>query len=140
MLMKKNIYLALVGGLLFLLLGCGREQEVEPKSENPLADKTFDQLTEEDWENIHLSKREFNLLLAGLVEQYNEMEIPLDSVEMFGNEITIIIGNSDGNNNANKEFASLLDGIIRRFYQHSEYNDGNEPTIIIKDQAGITIE
>ncbi len=138
--MSRKLAFLITLGVLLLFLGCGREQESKSQSESVLEKKTFEQLTEEDWEEIRLSKREFNLLLAGLVEQYGEMEIPLESAGMFGHKIQITLGNSDGRTNANKQFARSLEETVRRFYEHSEYANEQQPTITVQDQSGTLIE
>ena len=146
--------------LMIILLGaCGTDGKTASKVEEPkpgerqsskeneegtgleaFEDKNFEFLTAEDWENINLSKKQFDLFLKDLSEGDENGEMVFNKAEMVNDStIEIIFNNSDGDALVNTFTAPILDASIRELYKHSAYFKNEEPTIIYSDLTGFEI-
>lgn len=113
---------------------------------------TEDEFEDIDWDNIHLTKAQFDDFLNEMrqnqmeIDEEGEMdvEIKILGIEFNGDVIEYTITSTDETDFAN-EFARamyilMLDGFTRQFYLNSDYSNGEQhPTIIFYDEAGSVI-
>lgn len=137
--------------LLFILSACGGEEATKVKeekkasaaettSEADLEEMDLENMTEEDWDKINLSKKEFKKMLDAMAEADEDGEIAISSAKLTNDEtIEVELNNSDGDTLENAMTAAIMDSIIREFYKHSVYYDDKEPTIVFNDLTGYTI-
>ncbi|MEW9502631.1 hypothetical protein [Jeotgalibacillus marinus] len=159
----KKITSLLVLALLLVLSACGADESKEADDQNDqgtsetnqssnneddneseedldLDELDMDNLTEEDWENLHLSKKQFDQLLDYFTEPDGEDgEVVFNTVEMTNDkEIVMTVNNSDGESLENS-ITVLMGEIVRQFYNRSDYYKNEEPTIKIVDLSGFVI-
>ncbi|MEC0305027.1 DUF4352 domain-containing protein [Terribacillus saccharophilus] len=137
--------------LLFILSACGGEEATKVKEEKKasaaettsvadLEEMDLENMTEEDWDKINLSKKEFKKMLDAMAEADEDGEIAISSAKLTNDEtIEVELNNSDGDTLENAMTAAIMDSIIREFYKHSVYCDDKEPTIVFNDLTGYTI-
>jgi len=137
--------------LLFILSACGGEEATKVKEEKKasaaettsvadLEEMDLENMTEEDWDKINLSKKEFKKMLDAMAEADEDGEIAISSAKLTNDEtIEVELNNSDGDTLENAMTAAIMDSIIREFYKHSVYYDDKEPTIVFNDLTGYTI-
>lgn len=148
--MKKLLFGSMLV-LLFILSACGGEEATKVKeekkasaaettSEADLEEMDLENMTEEDWDKINLSKKEFKKMLDAMAEADEDGEIAISSAKLTNDEtIEVELNNSDGDTLENAMTAAIMDSIIREFYKHSVYYDDKEPTIVFNDLTGYTI-
>lgn len=157
--MKKIFLSSLVTAFIIMLSACGSPEETAKKVESPkeevateketkdsskgleaLEGKSFEELTEEDWNKIRLSKKKFKEFLSEMEKPNENGEIAINKAELVGdNRIEITLNNSDGDTFENALTAPIMDVIIRQLYNHSDYYKETEPTILFKDLSGFKI-
>lgn len=167
--MKEITMFTMVSSL--LLLGCGVEEgvdegeepttaeveEVEEEEdwEDAVGDIDFDEeeLEEIPWEEIHLTKGQFDDFLDELSkdtfeleDEEEEMDFELDvkDIEFDGQTIEFTLTAIDEEDMmaeiSQAMFIFILDGYSRQFYQSSDYSDGEtHPMIIFYDENGTVI-
>lgn len=145
-----------IGGILTACGGDGdsAKKVEDPKEETPaveekeegtgfesLEGKNFDEITEEDWAKLDLSKKQFDEFLTTMTEPDEETgEITINKAEMTDDKtIELTFNNSDGDTLENQMTAPFMDAIIREVYKHSAYFKDKEPTIVIKDLSGFKV-
>ncbi|WP_051748269.1 DUF4352 domain-containing protein [Terribacillus saccharophilus] len=148
--MKKLLFGSILV-LLFILSACGGEEATKVKEEKKasaaettsvadLEEMDLENMTEEDWDKINLSKKEFKKMLDAMAEADEDGEIAISSAKLTNDEtIEVELNNSDGDTLENAMTAAIMDSIIREFYKHSVYYDDKEPTIVFNDLTGYTI-
>lgn len=148
--MKKLLFGSMLV-LLFILSACGGEEATKVKEEKKasaaettsvadLEEMDLENMTEEDWDKINLSKKEFKKMLDAMAEADEDGEIAISSAKLTNDEtIEVELNNSDGDTLENAMTAAIMDSIIREFYKHSVYYDDKEPTIVFNDLTGYTI-
>ncbi|MGG1592527.1 DUF4352 domain-containing protein [Terribacillus saccharophilus] len=148
--MKKLLFGSMLV-LLFILSACGGEEATKVKEEkkasaaettsvSDLEEMDLENMTEEDWDKINLSKKEFKKMLDAMAEADEDGEIAISSAKLTNDEtIEVELNNSDGDTLENAMTAAIMDSIIREFYKHSVYYDDKEPTIVFNDLTGYTI-
>lgn len=148
--MKKLLFGSMLV-LLFILSACGGEEATKVKEEKKasaaettsvadLEEVDLENMTEEDWDKINLSKKEFKKMLDAMAEADEDGEIAISSAKLTNDEtIEVELNNSDGDTLENAMTAAIMDSIIREFYKHSVYYDDKEPTIVFNDLTGYTI-
>ncbi|MEC0281643.1 DUF4352 domain-containing protein [Terribacillus saccharophilus] len=148
--MKKLLFGSILV-LLFILSACGGEEATKVKEEKKasaaettsvadLEEMDLENMTEEDWDKINLSKKEFKKMLGAMAEADEDGEIAISSAKLTNDEtIEVELNNSDGDTLENAMTAAIMDSIIREFYKHSVYYDDKEPTIVFNDLTGYTI-
>ena len=178
--MKKLKRIVLASSI-FLLFGCSSEVEKDKNTNTQDADKveeidkleteeteeieetgweeaigdislTEDEFEDIDWDNIHLTKAQFDDFLNEMrknqmeVDEEGEMavEIKILGIEFNGDVIEYTITSTNETDFTN-EFARamyvlMLDGFTRQFYLNSDYSNGEQhPTIIFYDEEGSVI-
>ncbi|MFL2100053.1 hypothetical protein [Mycobacteroides abscessus] len=122
--------------------------ELDPAVSEELSKMGTDE--EIDWEKINFNKRQYKEYIESLDEQETdssetgESTLTVVSSSMVDdNTIEIVINNTDASEMSeltNGFFAIMMDTFSRQLYLNSDYSDGtNQPTIIIKDNAGTVI-
>lgn len=117
--------------------------DIEGSGDN-LDDMDFDlSLSDQDkidWDNIHLSKREFKKLLKNVEEESSgsEEDLLIEGIDFKKDTIHIKITNPEEDESiakfSNSLFAVILDSFIRQLYLQSDYSNGEkQPIIIIED-------
>ncbi|MGQ9009933.1 hypothetical protein ACTXHP_17375 [Bacillus stercoris] len=141
--MKKFLTAVCALGLLLSAAGCGNsssansaktEKASEDESKNlDLLKKDFNSITKEDWEKIHISKKDLNGAFEKMTETNSNGEKVIKNVEVKNNTVVITFNNSDGKSMENGLLAIVFDQFLRALYKHSSYYDGSEPTIRFVD-------
>nr|WP_087992566.1 hypothetical protein [Bacillus subtilis] len=141
--MKKFLTAACALGLLFSAAGCGNdstatsaktEKTAEDESKNlDLLKKDFNSITKEDWDKIHISKKDLNGAFEKMTEANSDGEKVIKKVEIKNNTVVVTFNNSDGKSMENGLLAIVFDQFLRALYKHSSYYDSSEPTIRFVD-------
>ncbi|MFB0637134.1 hypothetical protein ACEPP6_17975 [Bacillus rugosus] len=141
--MKKFLTATCALGLLFSAAGCGNdstatsaktEKTAEDESKNlDLLKKDFNSITKEDWDKIHISKKDLNGAFEKMTEANSDGEKVVKKVEIKNNTVVVTFNNSDGKSMENGLLAIVFDQFLRALYKHSSYYDSSEPTIRFVD-------
>ncbi|PAD34324.1 DUF4352 domain-containing protein [Terribacillus saccharophilus] len=148
--MKKLLFGSMLV-LLFILSACGGEEATKVKEEkkasaaettsvSELEEMDWENMTEEDWDKVNLSKKDFKKLLDAMSEPDEDGEIAISSAKLSNDDtIEVEFNNSDGDTLENGMTAAIMDAFFRQFYKHSVYYNEKEPTIVFTDLTGFTI-
>ncbi|GAA3407805.1 hypothetical protein ACFFNY_11415 [Paenibacillus hodogayensis] len=111
------------------------------KNADTLKDKKLGELTAADWDKLHLSKKDFDKLLAGL-DRTAEPESPFQKISMpNGSTLEITLAPNDVGEFGNALLVGIFDPILRNLYMHSSYYTGNkQPLIRFLDSSGSVIK
>ena len=144
-----------------LLTACGGNDEAKDKSKEGATQEqkkgeptkvrgdftTTEELAQMDfdsknftWNDIYLSEQTFSELLFNLTEPDDQGEVVLERAELVEwDTVELVINNYEGDSLKNSLQAVYLDSIVRQFYKHSEFYDGEEPHIRVLDLDGLVI-
>ena len=120
---------------------------VEAVDLSVVMDEDFEEI---DWDEVQLTRDEFDSILFEMQEDLNsdyeeddEMAIVIDSIDFSGDTIHMYLTNHDESDFADFTsgfFAVFLDSLYRQLYLHSDYSDGTtHPRIIIQHTDGEVI-
>ncbi|SFC33369.1 hypothetical protein SAMN04488102_10533 [Alkalibacterium subtropicum] len=112
-----------------------------------IMDQDFEEM---NWDDVHLTRREFDASLSELQRSFNEsyeedeeMDVTINNVDFSGDTIEITLTNHDDSEYADmtdRFLAAFLDSFYRQLYLHSDYSDGDtHPRIIIQTSDGEVI-
>lgn len=127
-------------------------EEVDWKDATGDIDFSEEDLDEIPWEDIHLSKAQFDDFLNEMadnpfeVEEDGEMEVELEvlNIDFDGETIEYTITSVDEDDFmiefSRVMYIFMLDGFTRQFYLQSDYSNGeDQPTIIFYDEENSII-
>lgn len=171
----KIIKQLLVLSILLFLIACGNEgnnkegielnskeltekveeiesEEVDWKDATGDIDFSEGGFEEIPWEDIHLSKAEFDDFLNEMTDSpfevaeddETEVELEVFNIDFDGEVIEYTITSVDEDDFMNEYsqamYILMLDGFTRQLYLHSDYSNGeDQPTIIFYDEEGLVI-
>ncbi|GEK89422.1 hypothetical protein SAMN04488100_12530 [Alkalibacterium putridalgicola] len=111
-----------------------------------IMDQDFEEI---NWDDVHLTRSEFDASLTELQRSFNEdyeeeedMDVRINNVDFSGDTIEITLTNDDSEyaDMTNNFLAAFLDSFYRQLYLQSDYSDGNtHPRIIIQTSDGEVI-
>lgn len=172
--MYKNI---LTVSILLLLAGCGKEEvnhpdepapnnytQVEEIEENQ-EEESFEEATENidledglediNWEDVHLTKAQFDEFLNEMLnnsfeadnlkeeesDDFEDFELEIKDIRFDEKTIEYTLSSIDEDNLgalfSQMMFVTIIDGYTRQFYLHSDYSiDNQQPTIIFVEEDG----
>lgn len=113
------------------------EEETDTNKNIDLLNDDFESFSKEDWEKIHLSKRDFKKFLKEISEKDNNTEeIPIKATLIDNKTIEVVFDNSDGESLENIISVPIYDAFIRQLYIHSSYYEDKQPFIRFLDNDG----
>lgn len=129
------------------LSGTEEEDTNEAVDLSIVMDQDFEDI---DWNDVHLTRNEFDSSLLELQHNFNEdyeedeeIDVTIDSIDFSGDTLEITLTNNDDSGFAemtNGFLAVILDSFYRQLYLHSDYSDGDtHPHIIVQTSDGEVI-
>ncbi|MEK8127992.1 hypothetical protein WMW72_08775 [Paenibacillus filicis] len=120
-----------------------KEEEAPSKGLDILQSKGLGQMDQIDWENVHISKKDFKKLITEMSKpKEGEKSSLIQSVSMPDDTTIEIVLDTDGQGGAlaSSMAVMLFDPLLRTFYVHSDfYKKDKQPVIRFKDPAGTVI-
>ena len=146
--MKRTLLIASVS--IYFLAACSAPEKISEaniqesmsaeKSRNlELLDQELHEITDKEWELIHLAKDDFDRLLKDLSKPDKDGIQIVADINRNQEEISVILNNTDGESLENLFTAPFFDTLIRRMYVNSAYFKNRQPTIKIMDLDGTVL-
>lgn len=117
-----------------------QESALSEESRNlNLLEQELHEITEKEWELIHLSRDDFDRLLNELSKSDKDGSQITSEIRKNQEEITVILNNTDGESLENLFTAPYFDTVIRKMYVNSAYYENRQPVIKVMDLNGTVL-